>query len=409
MKKLFIFSLILLVVLSGCSNVSMPDKDISKSDLAPIDPAGPMVKEETAITNFGVRCLQLLVENGENTLISPMSLLNALGMTANGASGETLKEMEAVFGLSKEELNEYLYYYRFYLPDSRDYKVNLANSIWIKDAEKLQFKDEFKQKNIDYYGADMFMAPFNYATKQTINKWVKEQTDGMIPEIIEEIPEDAVMYLINALSFDAKWEEEYDKHQVHDLFFTTEDGTDQKARMMFADENIYLEDEDATGFMKYYKDKKYAFVALLPDKGVKIADYVQSLTGERVKKLMDEATETKVKTKVPVFEYEYSLEMSDIFKSLGMEQAFDSETADFSALGTSDDGNIFISRILHKTYIELGQKGTKAAAATAVEMADGGAPPQENKEVYLDRPFVYMIVDTEHNLPLFIGALMSVE
>ena len=409
MKKIMAFICIFLLALSGCSNVVIPDKDVTKSDLVPIDPNGPMIKEETAITDFGVQCLQLIVEDGENTLISPISLLNALGMTANGASGETLEEMENVFGLSKEELNEYLYYYRFYLPTSRDYKVNLANSVWIKDSDKLHISDEFKQKNIDYYEADMFLAPFDHATKQTINKWVKEKTDGMIPQIVNEIPENAVMYLINALSFDAKWEDVYDKYRVQDLFFTTEDGTEERVRMMFADENIYLEDEDAVGFMKYYKDKEYAFVALLPKEGMKVADYVQELDGERVKKLLDERIQAEVKTKVPVFEYEYSLEMSDIFKSMGMEQAFDNERADFTELGISDDGNIFISQVLHKTYIELGQKGTKAAAASAVEMADGEAPPQETKEVFLDRPFVYMIVDTEHNLPLFIGTLMSVE
>ena len=362
----------------------------------------------SAVTDFAVRLFKASEENGKNTLISPLSVLCALAMTANGAEDETLQQMEDVLGMTTEEMNLYIYSYMQNLPQNEKYKLSLANSIWFTDHERFTVNQDFLQTTADYYGADIYKAPFNEQTCKDINNWVKEKTDGMIPSALDEIPADALMYLINALAFDAEWADVYEKYQVKDGEFTKEDGTKQECEFMYSTESNYFEDEKATGFLKYYKSGKYAFVAMLPKEGVTVSEYIASLNGESLNELLSNPQHTTVYTSLPKFETSYSVEMSEILKSMGMTEAFDADNADFEGLGTSTGGNIFISRVIHKTYISVEEKGTKAAAVTIVEPGDGAAmEPEQPKEVYLDRPFVYMLIDCENNIPFFVGTLMD--
>ena len=361
------------------------------------------------VTDFAIRLFKASNENGKNTLISPLSVLCALAMTANGAEEETLAQMEEVLGMTTEELNLYLYSYMKNLPQGDKYKLSLANSIWFTEDERFTVNQDFLQTNADYYGADIYKAPFDKQTLKDINNWVKQNTDGMIPEILDQIPPEAIMYLVNALAFEAEWSEIYEKHQVKDGEFTKEDGTKQDVKFMYGSEGTYFEDEKATGFMKRYKGGKYAFVAMLPNEGVSVSEYIASLDGESLNALLANPQYATVRTSIPKFETEYKVEMSEILQDMGMTEAFDMYNADFEGLGTSTGGNIYISRVLHKTFISVGEKGTKAGAATIVEMKNGAAAePTEPKEVYLDRPFVYMLVDCENNIPFFIGTMMDV-
>lgn len=361
-----------------------------------------------AITNFAVKLWQNSVVPEENTLISPLSVLCALAMTANGAEGATLAQMEDAFGLSIPELNDYLHTYLGNLPSGDKYKVSVANSIWFRDDKNLTVKKDFLQTNADYYGASIYKAAFDKTTLKDINAWVSDNTDGMIENILDEIPGEAVMYLINALAFDAEWADIYSEDQVRNSAFTTESGETRDVEMMYNTERRYLDDGNATGFLKYYADRKYAFAALLPNEGVSVADYIASLTGDRLMSTLNNARDIEVKTAIPKFESEYAVEMSDILKAMGITDAFDANSADFTGLGKYEAGNIFISRVLHKTYIAVDEKGTKAGAATAVEMELTGALLDEPKTVYLDRPFVYMLIDCDTNLPIFIGTVMDI-
>ena len=396
--------------LTACSQVS--SNDLMKNVPAKaVDVLPDMDTGAAAAADFGVRLFQNSMEEGKNTLISPLSVLYALAMTANGADGETLTQMEKVLGMDVDKLNCYMLAYLDLLPESKDYKMSLANSIWFKDDPNFAVEQSFLQANADYYGADAYKAAFDEGTRNDINNWVKEYTDGMIPEIIDEIPDEAIMYLVNALAFDAKWADEYEEHQIREGRFTMEDGTRQDVDMMHSEEYTYLEDDLATGFIKYYKDKRYAFVAMLPNEGVTVSQYVDSLTGEHLRELLNNPQDLTVFASIPKFETEYDIEMSEVLQEMGMTNAFDWKIADFSKLGTYNvDGmNICINRVLHKTYISVTEQGTKAGAATAVEMvAEGAAEIQEYREVVLDRPFVYMLIDCETNLPFFIGTMMDV-
>lgn len=406
----FLLTVSTLFSLSGCG-VTVQAADLMAGVKANvINATAELTGDDSgAIANFGIRLFQNSVSSDENTLISPLSVLSALAMTANGAKDETLVQMEDVFGLNLTELNAYLHAYQNNLPSGDKFKVSIANSIWFKDDDTLTVEPDFLQTNADYYGASIYKAAFDDATLKDINAWVSDNTDGMIENILDRIPDQAVMYLVNALAFDAEWETIYKETQVQDGTFTTQSGEAKDAELMYGSEHLYLDDGNATGFLKYYADRKYAFAALLPNEGMSVTDYAASLTGEGLMSTLQNAQSVEVKTAIPKFESEYTAEMSDILQAMGMTDAFDADRADFTGLGHSDNGNIYISRVLHKTYIAVDGKGTKAGAATVVEMLEDSADmePEDPKTVYLDRPFVYLLIDCETNLPIFMGTVLD--
>ena len=405
-KSIFAMVVAMLLFVTGCSP-KIQGEDLMKDVEQDEKPVVQMSEvNSVALTDFAVRLFQTSAEEGKNTLISPLSVLSALAMTANGAKGETLSQMEAVLGMSTDELNEYFSSYMKALPQGDKYKLNLANSIWFRDDERFTVNNDFLQINADYFGADIYKVPFESKTIKDVNNWVKEKTDGMIPEILDEIKKDDIMYLINALAFEAEWSNIYTRDDVRHGTFTTEDGKKQEAEYMHGEEHIYLQDDHATGFIKYYKEHKYAFVALLPNEGVSVEEYVKGLNGEYLNTLLTNGLNTSVVTTIPKFETESNIEMTDILCEMGMKDAF-SPYADFSGLGTTTREYICIDRVLHKTFISVAEKGTKAGAATMVAVADGASAMMERKEVYLDRPFVYMLIDCESNVPFFIGTMMS--
>lgn len=379
--------------------------------------------QSNAIADFGLRLLQACMENAEdpfppnasmpqsvNVLVSPLSVISALAMTGGGAKEETLRQMEEVFGMSVPELSSFLSDYQAGLPAGENCKLSMANGIWFTDDQRFTVEPDFLQACADSFGAAARKAPFDDSTLKEINEWVKENTDGMIEEILDEIPPDAVMYLVNALAFDAEWERIYYDYEVREGEFTKTDGTVQKAEMMYSEEGQYLEDEHATGFLKYYADRKYAYAALLPKEGMSVAEYVAALDGGKLLDILANPTNLQVNAAIPKYENEYGAELSDMLQQMGMADAFDMERADFSGIGHSANGNICISRVLHKTYIAVDERGTKAGASTAVEMKNESAMAEDYiRTVYLNRPFLYMIIDCESNLPVFIGTVEGME
>lgn len=366
------------------------------------------VQEETwvGMQDFSVKLLQATCDQEENTLVSPMSVLSALAMTANGARGETLAQMEDTLGGTVEQLNGVL----TGLGQEKDSPLYLANSIWFAEGGRITPNPDFLQVNADYYGAGVFEAPFDQTTITDINRWVKEHTHGMVEEVLKEIPRDAVMYLVNALAFEGEWEDPYEDSNVWQQAFTNQAGKVQQVSMMHSEEELYLRDEQAQGFIKYYQGGRYAFVALLPDKGISVLDYVEGLDGQQLKALLDNPTSVPVAVTMPKFESEMEVDLRKVLEEMGMDLPFDSAQADFTAMGTCPEGKLYINQVLHKTYIEVEEKGTQGGAATVVGMNSAAAPeePKEQMVVTLDRPFVYLVVDTSSMLPLFMGTVLSV-
>ena len=403
-RTMALFLSLLLLLLTACGGPSYQAGEL-KGDPSAV-PAVPAEMDlngaADAVTGFAVELLRQ-TDSGGSTLLSPVSVVYALAMTANGAAGETLTQMESVLGLPLEELNACLRAYADQLPAEDGGRCSLANSIWLRDqADRLTVEQSFLDAAAAYYDASVFRAPFDESTLRDINAWVSDHTGGLIPSIMEEIPESAVIYLINALAFEGEWEDIYREDQVHDGTFTTEDGREQPAELMYGAETAYLEDDLAAGFLKYYQGQNYAFAALLPNEGVSLDDYLSSLTGERLRDLLTHPQDTVVQTAIPKFTAETTVELNDALSALGMADAFDASRADFSAMGASTDGPLYISRVLHKTHLTLDERGTRAGAATAVQMDGSTADPLS---VYLTRPFLYVLMDCEAGLPLFIGTV----
>ena len=367
-----------------------------------------------AVADFSVGLLQKVLqadgtlEEGENALLSPVSAILALAMTANGAEGDTKREMETVLGgdIPLEELNEYLYTYVQELPSEEDAKLHIANSIWFRE-DRIQVDRDFLQKNADYYSASVYQAPFHEETVKDINLWVERHTDGMIDRLVEHIPEDTVMYLVNALAFDAEWKTPFFKGDVCSAPFYPEgsNGDSYTVDMMYGEAWKYIENGDITGFIKPYLGDAYSFAALLPAPGETTDQFVASLTGERLLELVNSAEETPVQIALPKFQCTYGASLADALIHMGMPSAFTFTTADFSGIGTSEGDPLYISDVWQKTHISVDVSGTKAAAATVVEVQEYAAVV--GPSVILERPFVYMILDNTANLPLFIGVVNS--
>lgn len=417
MKKVCILLALLILTsftLSACNDEAIKPGGVYISDnsIASLNQnSSAFVHEANGIdiasADFALDMLKLNLEDGKNTMISPVSILIALGMTANGAKGDTLSEMEDVL-FGGESIDEYNAYYKALIEritNPAKGKLSVANSVWYRDeAGRLTMNENFINLVKDTYDSEVLPADFaDIATVERINNWVKDKTENNIDKIVEKISENTVIYLINALYFEAEWETKYFKENVTEGSFMTGENA-VEANYMYAEENFYIEDDNAVGFSKPYEGGEFSFVALLPNEGTTAEEYLNQLSGEKLLQLL-ESRENKLGTaKLPKFKSEFKASLVEPLKELGMKTAFDSNTADFKNMAISTRGNISISEVLHKTFIEVNETGTKAAAVTSVEMMEEAAP-EYTFQLTFNRPFVYMIIDEETNLPLFIGIM----
>ena len=407
---LVVLSAMILLNVSGCSVTPSYAMDLMEGITADGTVTFKELKAESILkaSDFALKLFKACRENGQNTLVSPLSVIAALSMTANGAGGETLSQMESMFGMDIDELNAFTGSYLKSFTGGDKCKVNIADSIWFDDSKGFVPEKDFLQTNANYYDASLYKAPFNDDTVKELNAWVNKNTDHTIPEIIAKLPQNSIMVILNALAFEAEWLDVYNTQNVREGTFTCEDGSQKTAEFMYGKESLFLKDDKATGFIKRYSGGKYAFAAMLPDEGVTISEYVAYLNGENIQKTLAGRENCTVYTSIPKFEAECSFDLKDRLISLGMKDAFDQNNADFSRIGSSTNGNIYVNGVVHKTYIKVDEKGTKAGAATAVIFGENSAD-LDFKEVYLDRPFVYMLIDLETNIPFFIGVMSDTE
>ena len=394
-------------------------KQLNSSEFKPTRVAGKVSDEfKDAAADFA---FELLKESnkagyeGDSLLVSPLSVMLALSMTANGAEGETLKQFEQVLGgkMDIDSLNAQLFNYTSTLTSTEKAKFNLANAVWLTSDPSFSVNRHFISRIENTFDADIVAADMtNPTTVDEINSWVKKETFDMIDKIIDEgsLDGQTIMVLLNAIAFDAKWQNEIsDKSCFEDDF----NGTAGKKTVTFmrTHGNRYLEGNNEIGFIKNYAGGDYAFLALLPDEGIDINDYVASLSGKEFLKICDEdfGDKYEVNTVIPHFSFDCSLSMAGVLEKMGIKDAFNPFTADFSGMGESTNGALYISDVLHKTHIELDNKGTKAAAVTGVVVkATGLSIPATVKNVVLDRPFVYAIIDTQTGLPVFLGVCENI-
>ncbi|SFE54585.1 serpin B [Thermoanaerobacter thermohydrosulfuricus] len=322
----------MLMNITGCSFSTSKVQAANLMDGIKANPVSEKNIDEKFINNtadFSIELFKKSTNDNKNSLISPLSVMLALAMTANGADNETLAQMEKVLGkdISIEDLNKYLYAYMKKLPNEEKSKLTIANSIWFKENDFMPSKD-FLQIIADYYKADIFKATFDSSTVSDINNWVKLKTDGMIDKILNKIDPEDVMYLINAVTFDAEWETVYEKHNIYKDVFTDINGNKQKAEFMRSEENFYIEDKNVIGFIKPYAKKHYSFVAIIPNENMTIGEYIKTLTGEKFINLIKNAKMTLVHASLPKFKYDYEINLNSTLESLEMKDAFSLEKAE---------------------------------------------------------------------------------
>ncbi len=377
-----------------------PDAEISSEQISALSVAGTKPFADT-----------VAAENPHAiVLLSPISVALAFGMVEGGADGDTLSQMEAVIGggNSADDMNALLYDLSARMKNAKEVDWNVANSLWFKDDGTWDIDPDFVSKAASWYDAQLWKAPFDDTTVSDKNEWVNSQTRGMIPGIINNIPDQARMYIINALAFEAEWLNEYlDTQILEDQDFTNADGSTTKITMLCSNESKYFELNGSYGFLRDYKGGEYSFMGLPPEEGTALNDYIKELgdSGADLSAAIRNIQYGDVVVRIPEFTNDYDIEMSMVLKSMGMADAFDSSKADLTGMMkpvSVDDYQVWIDRVLHKTHIEVDRKGTRAAAVTAVEAVEEYIPPIY---VILDRPFIYGIIDNATGLPVFLGCM----
>lgn len=366
-------------------------------------------KVVSANTRFGFELFAELAREdaGKNVFISPASVSIALTMLYNGAVGETREAMAntlALQGMSLEEINRanaaLMEALRGADPEVR---LAIANSLWA--AADAAFRSSFVQRNRAFYDAEVRAVDFDDpATLAQINGWVKEKTEGKIEEILSRLDPLTLLVLINAIYFKGKWVEPFDEERTEERPFTLLDGSQKQHPMMSRFGSYrYYRGEGFQAVRLPYGQGRVSMYVFLPDRGVGLEAFQRRLTAENWDGWMARFREMEGRVVLPRFKLSYGKTLNEALQVLGMGIAFEGR-ADFSDMCAE---RAWISLVIHKTFVEVNEEGTEAAAATAVMMVMAVMAPQETFEMIVDRPFFCAIRDDETGALLFMGAIVD--
>lgn len=404
-RSILALTLGLSLCLSGCAGSGV--MGLRAQQLPPPVEAKADGALDLALTELGLDLLRQTHTEGESAFLSPLSVVLCLSMAANGAQGDTLAQFEQVLagGQSLAALNaNCASLLGDYLDLEGETELLMANSLWLD--ERVRAEDAFVGRCTDTYQAEVFAADFTSdATRQRINQWISEHTEGKIENALDEIDTRTVLALANAVYFEGKWENEFDPGDTRaDAPFYLADGTQAQVDMMSnatrAEQYILTEQE--AGVLLPYQDGRLAFMALLPAEGTDLTTYLETLDAARLTTLLAQAKSETLSLRMPKFKLMWKDSLAETMQALGLTNAFDPGLADFTPMGTDEAGNaLFLGALTHGAGIEVEEQGTKAYAFSfGTKM--GAAMP--TNQLTLDRPFLYGIVDLERGVPLFIGA-----
>lgn len=346
--------------------------------------------------------------NGKNVFVSPLSVNIALNMVSNGASGETLNEILNALrqsGYSMEEINNYSKAMRNMLLEADDDTViSIANSIWY--SQEVTVSGTFKKTLAEYYSATAQGLDFSDPKSlDIINGWCLDNTNGKIQKVLEALPADAVMYLINAIYFNGTWEMPFNKDLTNDAPFYGSKGTQTVDMMRQTGFYKIYEDELGVYVEMPYKGGAFSMIVMLPHKDIGAEKVVESLGADYLNGILDSMKHTRIELQLPRFKFEGSYTLQDnVFPSMGMKRAF-TTSADFSRMIT--DAPTYISAVIHKTFVEVNEEGTEAAAVTAIGMTRTSLAP-DPRTIVVNRPFIFAVRDNENNTLLFMGRMDSI-
>jgi len=396
----------------GCfdSVVDTLNQAMEDSVVAPIDS-----NVSLGNTEFGFNLFNTIwnTEQNQNIFLSPFSVSTALAMTLNGAAGETEQAMIDTLqlqGITTDSINS-SYYQLLQTLQTSDPKVTLtiANSLW--GHEGVPFKQDFQQRNSQYFNAEISTLDFaDPNSLTTINQWVNTNTNGKIKKILDEIESNAVLFLINAIYFKGTWQTEFDPSATSDRKFHLVTGSTKQVPMMSRKGDFAYYENSEENFQAIslpYGEGKMGMYIFLPSSKSNLNTFIQTLTAENLENWISELQEQEVMVYFPKFKLEYGTkELNDALTSLGMGVAFDEDSADFSRMAHLDDigGNLYIQKVAHKTFIEVNEEGSEAAAATSVGI---GVKSILRTVFNADRPFFFAIRDNQTQTVLFMGTVVD--
>jgi serine protease inhibitor len=365
-----------------------------------------------ASTKFGFNLFDRIAkqDTNKNIFISPSSIAIALSMTYNGANGETQEAIAKALelqGIKIDEVNSFNHTIQKLLANGdTNVELNIANSLWARNDIALE--PTFLNKVKEFYQAEITNLNFNDPNSvNTINAWVKQNTKNKIDKIIDRIDPDSMLFLINAVYFKGKWEAPFEKSLTKPQPFILTNGTEiQHPAMSRSGEYRYYDAPTFQAISLPYGSGRFSMEIFLPKPKSSLIEFQKQLNAKNWQDWSTKFTRKEGLIQLPRFKMEYEISLKDALQNLGMAIAFNPEKADFRNLSKT---KTFISDVKHKTFVEVNEEGTEAAAVTSVEMRATSARPSEEPpfRMVVDRPFFFAISDRQTGTIIFMGAIKN--
>lgn len=407
---LVISLLTLAFILAGCNDTTPGSIIVANdSEATPVN-VGNTVNDNTQFA-FDVY-KKLAKENEGNVFLSPWSISSALAMTAEGARGDTLREMRTVLHLADDDTirrSSFAAIYNQINKKDKEYQLNTANALWAQQG--YTFLPEYFDVVEQYYGGKVTNVDFQTKTEEArmmINDWVEEKTNDKIKDIIPQgmLSPMTRLVLSNAIYFKGTWVLEFDKKNTYDASFRVSSDKTVTVDMMVRDDKDarfnYYENEDLQVLEMLYKGEELSMLVLLP-KDEDLAKLEESLTAEKLEEYRNGLYERKIDVYMPKFKFDTKYFMVKTLSEMGMPTAFDPIDADFSGMTGKKD--LFISAVIHQAFVEVNEEGTEAAAATVVVMETMAALPMNDFRA--DHPFIFIIQERGTGNILFMGRVVD--
>ncbi|MCM1119806.1 MAG: serpin family protein [bacterium] len=359
-----------------------------------------------ALQRFSQQLMSVNMD-GDNPLLSPVSAYLALGMVGMGARGDTLQEFQNVLGVNMPALSGEVM--RRYPQEQEGMILTVANSAWVD--QQLEPDEQWIADMEDIFKGKGYRGVLSSEEiMEQINSWCSDNTRGLIPKMLERpLNVEARLVLLNAIYFKGDWASPFDAMDTAERPFTREDGTELQVDTMskYGEDQRYLSSSLGEGVVLPYRGEDFAYVAILPREGMQVRELYRQLTPEALAELLESESTELCNLRLPKYEVSMDRKLNESLQAIGLVRAFDEELADFSGLGKTEQGDpLYISLVRQKAVFRVDEKGTEAAAVTMVVMDECGMVlSQEPRELYFDRPFVYMILDVKTQAPLFVGIM----
>jgi len=401
----FIVVCICMIAGDSFGEVDMPPEELSKTDMEIVQSSN----------RFGLELFKRISETDEtnaNVFISPWSVSYALAMTLNGADKETETAMQSALklsGLSRDDINAAFKNLMPYLTElDPGVTFDIANSIWYRPG--LPVWDNFMQSNREYFDAEI--RPLQSA--EAINTWVKDKTKEKISRIVNPpIDPETIMFLINAIYFKGSWSTKFKDYMTRDHPFYSIDGSEMTCRMMTDTRNMdYFPHPDFQAARLPYGDSAFSMLIFLPKDTAGIYDLLRLVNDSAWHRWRKNFSRIEVEFGLPRLKFEYDIELNDMLKAMGMAIAFERRQADFGRmvdLTRLDGENVYIDKVMHKTFLQVDEEGTEAAAVTSVVMGLTSAVEPETPVMIADHPFLFAIEERSSGSLIFIGKVMTPE